>query len=169
MKKIIIQLCIIPILFASISFAAENHIDFDGKILKSVNFVGAVKTNVSKTDLGMSVLSEKIADLYDFPIKPGTEEWKAMVSHDEMLKACQVPELVLQKMSTEGLVETVLNYPLYGDMKAHNSLQQDLIMCFRGLMAFKRYLSARILGLFYWRDTKPWTPRRLRKAPPLLK
>lgn len=33
-----------------------------------------------------------------------------------MLKVCQIPEDILQKMSTPGLVETVLSYPLYGDM-----------------------------------------------------
>lgn len=62
-------------------------------------------------------------DAYDYPIKPGTEEWKAFTTHDEMLKACQIPENILKNMSTAGLVETVLNYPLYGDIRAYDSLQ----------------------------------------------
>lgn len=63
-------------------------------------------------------------DAYDFPIKPGTPEWAALNSHEEMLRVCQVPESVLQDMSTEGLIETCLNYPLYGDMMCYNSFQQ---------------------------------------------
>ena len=63
-------------------------------------------------------------DAYDYPIKPGTEEWKAFKSHDDMLKACQIPKSTLKSMSTKGLVETVLEYPLFGDIMAYNSIQQ---------------------------------------------
>jgi hypothetical protein len=73
---------------------------------------------------------------YDFPIKPGTEAWKKFTSHDEMLAATQIPADVLKGMSTRALVETCLNYPLYGDMMAYNSLQQGLdavISRFNGL------------------------------------
>ena len=62
-------------------------------------------------------------DAYDFPIKPGTEEWKAFRTHVEMLNACQIPDSVLKDMSTAGLVETVSNYPLLVDMWAYNDVQ----------------------------------------------
>jgi len=60
---------------------------------------------------------------YDYPIKPGTDEWKAFGSHEEMLKACQIPEEILQRMSTTALVETVLNYPLLGDWWAYDTFE----------------------------------------------
>ncbi len=63
------------------------------------------------------------SDAYDYPIKPGTDEWKALGSHEEMLKACQIPEELLHRMSTTGLVETVLNYPLAGDWWAYDSTE----------------------------------------------
>ena len=63
-------------------------------------------------------------DAYDFPIKPGTPEWAALKSHEEMLQVCQVPESILQEMSTEGLIETCLNYPLYWEWLAYSNLQQ---------------------------------------------
>lgn len=66
---------------------------------------------------------EKTTDAYEFPIRPGMEEWKAFRSHGEMLEACQVPESILKTMSTEGLVETVLSYPLSIDAFAYNDLQ----------------------------------------------
>jgi hypothetical protein len=67
-------------------------------------------------------------DAYDYPIKPGTDEWKALGSHDEMLQACQIPESILKDMSTAGLVETVLNYPLLLDYMAYDSRQYGLDM-----------------------------------------
>lgn len=69
-------------------------------------------------------LDSNATDAYDFPVKPETAAWKAFTTHDEMLKACQIPESILRTMSTAGLVETILNYPLLGDMKAYNSIQQ---------------------------------------------
>jgi hypothetical protein len=70
------------------------------------------------------VPDSNVTDAYDFPVKPETAAWKAFTTHDEMLKACQIPESILRTMSTAGLVETVLNYPLLGEMKAYNSIQQ---------------------------------------------
>ena len=64
-----------------------------------------------------------VKDAYTFPIKPGTQAWAALQTHDDMLRATQLPARVLASMSTAGLVETVLNYPLYNDMLAFNDLQ----------------------------------------------
>jgi hypothetical protein len=80
--------------------------------------------------------NSEIIDVYDFPVKPGSQEWAAFTSHDEMSKICQIPEALLSKMSTKGLVETVLNYPLYGDMLAYNSIQKGfdaVVSGFNGL------------------------------------
>jgi hypothetical protein len=71
-----------------------------------------------------SVQAASASDAYDYPIKPGTDGWKAFTTHDEMLEACQIPEDILKNMSTKALVETVLDYPLLGDMWAYNSIQQ---------------------------------------------
>ncbi len=64
------------------------------------------------------------SDAYDYPVKGGTNEWRKLTSHDEMLEVCQIPDTILKRMSTAGLVETVLNYPLSGDMYAYSNLQQ---------------------------------------------
>lgn len=69
-------------------------------------------------------LGSNPSDAYDFPVKPGTEAWQEFTTHDEMVESCQVSESTLRKMSTAGLVETVLNYPLYRDMMAYDSIQQ---------------------------------------------
>lgn len=55
-------------------------------------------------------------DAYDYPVRPGTEEWKSLGSHPERVKACQIPESILENMTTDGLVYSVLDYPLLYDM-----------------------------------------------------
>ena len=63
-------------------------------------------------------------DAYEYPVRPGTAAWKALQSHDEMVQATQIEESLLASMSDEGLVRTVLSYPLLVDVLAHNSPQQ---------------------------------------------
>jgi hypothetical protein len=75
-------------------------------------------------------------EAYTFPVKPGTDEWKALGSHDQMLAVCEIPENILTIMSTTALVETVLNYPLIGDWFAYDNPQTGLdysIKQFNGL------------------------------------
>lgn len=64
------------------------------------------------------------SDAYQFPVLPGTEAWKALETHEEMLRATHINEMVLAKMSTRGIVETVLRYPLLGDVLAFNNPQR---------------------------------------------
>jgi hypothetical protein len=63
---------------------------------------------------------------WDYPIKPGTEQWKEFQTHDEMLKACQIPEETLKELKTDELIEIMLDYPLIGDVLAFNSLEQGM-------------------------------------------
>lgn len=86
----------------------------------------------------VSTLAQSGDDTYQFPIMPGTREWQAFQTHDEMLVATQIPADLLSKMSTRGLVKTVLGYPLFGDIWAFNSVQQgfDIVTSnFNGLQA----------------------------------
>lgn len=64
------------------------------------------------------------SDAYNFPIKPGTEEWNKLKSYDDKLSAYNVPENILKKMSTDGLVETCLNYPEFRLVMTRNSIQE---------------------------------------------
>jgi hypothetical protein len=95
---------------------------------------------------------------YDFSVKPGTDDWKAFTTHDEMLKACQIPEDILKNMSTKGLVETVLNYPLFPDMMAYNSIQQGFTIVaaqFNGLSELLNRKDAGIELLAKYRNMNP--------------
>ncbi len=77
---------------------------------------------------------------YEFPVKPGTEEWKEFSSGKEMIDACQVPENVLQSMNTAALVQTCLNYPLIGHIYAYNDLQTGAKAVIAEFNGFKELL-----------------------------
>jgi hypothetical protein len=97
-------------------------------------------------------------DVYTYPIKPGTDEWKTFTTHDEMLEACQIPESILEVMSTKGLVVTVLEYPLYGDIMAYNSIQQGfnkVAAQFNGLSELLNRKDAGVELLAKYRNMNP--------------
>jgi hypothetical protein len=60
---------------------------------------------------------------WDYPVKPGTPEWAEFHSHDEMLTACQIPDDILNSLSTECLTKICLQYPLIIDMFAFNYMK----------------------------------------------
>lgn len=63
----------------------------------------------------------KISVAYEYPIVPGMAEWKQLNTHAKKIDACQIPEDILKNLTTEALVETVMNYPLLVDMLAYNT------------------------------------------------
>lgn len=63
--------------------------------------------------------------VWDYPIKPGTEKWKTLKTNQEILDTCQIPSEIIKKLSTEDLVQLCLNYPLLGDMLFSNTNYQD--------------------------------------------
>ncbi len=60
---------------------------------------------------------------YDFPVTPDDDGWKEFTTKQEMLDVCQIPQNKLENMTTEALLETVLNYPLIGTYTAFNSIE----------------------------------------------
>jgi len=64
------------------------------------------------------------SDAYEFPVKPGMPEWGKLKNAFERNEVCQIPDDVLINISTIGLVETCINYPLIGDIMAANNFVQ---------------------------------------------
>lgn len=67
-----------------------------------------------------------IDEPYEYPVLPGTDEWKELTSFQEMIAACHVDEELLASMTTPALLETVLNYPLLVNVYCFNSLEQGM-------------------------------------------
>lgn len=82
-------------------------------------FVYAVSQN---TKDGKSITTP-----FNYTIRPGTDEWRALDNVEERREACKVDLQVLDKMTTEALVETVIKYPLLVDMYAYNSIEEGLL------------------------------------------
>lgn len=97
---------------------------------------------------------------YDYPVKPGTEEWKKFKTGQEMFDACQVPDDVLKKLSTKALAETCLNYPLFLDYLAANDERAGIgymINSFNGLkeLASRTDGHKELINLYRWLPILP--------------
>ncbi|MGI5913773.1 MAG: hypothetical protein ACOX5K_03495 [Bacteroidales bacterium] len=64
------------------------------------------------------------SDSYIYPVRPGSPEWNNFENHEQMVEACQIPKSVLNIMSTKGVIESILENPLYGDFAAYNNYQE---------------------------------------------
>lgn len=60
----------------------------------------------------------------EYPITEDSDEWGSLKTHDDMVAACNVPEELLEKMSTEELVDLMLDYPLLGDLRMYDNLNE---------------------------------------------
>lgn len=60
---------------------------------------------------------EEKTDAYVFPVYEGEEAQ----GYDDIVKFLQIPEDVLKNMSTEGLIETCLSYPLFATSMYSNN------------------------------------------------
>ncbi len=60
---------------------------------------------------------------WDYPLRPGVKAWEDIESYDDRLKAFNIPESILKKMSTANLVTACLNYPELRLIMTRNSLQ----------------------------------------------
>ena len=72
-------------------------------------FVFLVATCVVNAQLPWELPAK--SGIWDYPIKPGTEEWRQLKTNEEMVRTCQIPEEVLSSISTEDLTILCLRYP----------------------------------------------------------
>lgn len=67
--------------------------------------------------------AKQIDTPYVYPIQPGTEEWAKLDSLDAKIAACKVAPELMNSMTTEALLETVLDYPLLPNIYAFSSAE----------------------------------------------
>jgi len=76
--------------------------------------------------LALNILNAQTVTVWDYDIKPGSAEWEAISTRDEMLKVIQIPNEVLNSINTEELAVLCINYPMHLDFYIYNSLQEGL-------------------------------------------
>ena len=93
----------------------------------------------TKNNLNVSTNRPVIKDKYEFPIKPGTPEWGKIKTITERVKALQIPDAVLSSISTDGLLETCLEFPFLVDIFFYDNYQrgfEELKAEFNGFREF---------------------------------
>lgn len=63
-----------------------------------------------------------ITEPHVYPVLPGSAEWNTFYEPEQKLAACYVSPDELNCMTTDALVETVINYPLMIDIYAFESI-----------------------------------------------
>jgi len=71
-------------------------------------------------------ISAQEKNSWDYPVKPGSEKWRTYKTGQEMVEACQIPDDVLNKLSTQELVKIILDYPLLFDYMASNDERKGI-------------------------------------------
>ena len=77
---------------------------------------------------------------YMYPVHTGMAKWAKIIDHQDMVNACQIPEDVLENMSTADLAQTVISYPLSIDMFAYSTYSEGFEVVsekFNGLKELK--------------------------------
>ncbi|MFH2117598.1 MAG: hypothetical protein ABII85_06050 [Bacillota bacterium] len=60
---------------------------------------------------------------FEYPVNASSEEWSSYQTRSSMVAALRIPEEILIDLTTERLVELVFEFPLLGDLIAHNSTE----------------------------------------------
>ncbi|WP_326550521.1 hypothetical protein [Micromonospora sp. NBC_01813] len=87
------------------------------------SLVAAVATAVVAT-LAPSTPASAADRPFSYQVTPGSAQWRALGSHQEMVDATQMPDKTAVQLRTPLLVDAVLAYPLLPDALAFNSVQQ---------------------------------------------
>ncbi len=92
-----------------------------------------VATSMALTSTGLFATTTQNTT-YSYEID--SDAWNSSTSKKERVDMCQIPEDILDTLSTEALIDTVLDYPFFNDIYFFNSLQdgfENLKAQFNGL------------------------------------
>ena len=110
--KYILLLATVTPLFAACEKNNENEDDDPDWTLTRSILLESAETNIPRP-----------ADTYVYPYTPGTAEWNKLhkeKSMDEIKELLQVPMDVLKNMSTEGIIQSLFDYPFSFSFTADN-------------------------------------------------
>ncbi|MBE6226669.1 MAG: hypothetical protein E7121_06230 [Bacteroidales bacterium] len=103
---------------------------FGFSVMTSCNVVNEDISNIEK----ISPFIEN--EPYSFNKVTEPSVWTGFSSLKEMQDACQIPENWLDRISTKNLVETCMNYPLYGLYMAYNNELDGIKVLMDGFNGF---------------------------------
>lgn len=98
------------------------------RYLGIVIIITLVLFSCSKDEDTFNCVPISVPDTYEYPVKPGTQEWIDLIARDARVKVCLIPKEILISMTTEGLLETLLNYPFILDYRGFEKMQDGFNM-----------------------------------------
>ena len=113
-----------------------------------------------------STKNEKLTEYkgYVYPVQPGTEIWAEFTDLEQKIEICQITEEILQNMSTEDLVQTVLNYPLMVNMFAFNTYEEgfeSVLSYFNGMQELVKRQDATVKLMNAYKKSEVVTKNKL--------
>ena len=79
--------------------------------------------------------------VWDYTLKPGTQEWKLLKSNQEKVDVCQIPTHLLTELETKELLDICLNYPLLPDIFAFNNVEDGFIKFEKDFNGFRELIT----------------------------
>ena len=90
--------------------------------------------------------AQQMDNVFNFPLKPGMTEWKELKTHNEMLEVLQLPPNVIKSISTNSLIQTCLDYPLFSDLWAYDNIKEGFEQLRKDFNGFNELLNRK--GVF---------------------
>lgn len=72
-----------------------------------------------------SMNMDRPANTYKYPITPDDEGWAMLPSGDAMVETLQIPQDILELMSTEAIIQSICEYPLLLNVFHRSQYQSD--------------------------------------------
>ncbi len=82
-----------------------------------------------------------ISDPYEYPVTTDSQQWSSFTTTSQMFSACEVPEDIVEKMSTEALLQTVLDYPMLITVLVQNDQAAKYDMLLEYNAAFRELIT----------------------------
>jgi len=139
--------CFIQKLFVSLSVSNDKKFEKTNFKQKSKK----MKTKLTTFTTALLVLAPLFAmaqekKLWDFPVRPGMEEWNLLRTEQERVAAIQIPEDILAKLTPEELIHLCLTFPSFGLFTAFNTPQEGFSVMTNRYNIFQHLLSRNDVG-----------------------
>ena len=94
---------------------------------------------------------------WDYPVKPGMEEWRQLKTFEEINQACQIPEDMLKKLDTEALVKICFDYPDFMTIFLYNTPQDGFNALYSSFNGIRELFDRKDAGHFMLKKYKSMT------------
>ncbi len=123
-KKVVTLFCVILLIMGRvyISYALGND-----EIIKNEKII------TTNTDW---IIDGEIV----YPLTPSDEEWKKLFTETERVEACQIPDEIIDKLSSEELMNAVVEYPLMGTLYIYSDMQTGFNILIKNCNALRELL-----------------------------